>query len=233
MEHSSDRTDRRPCFASHYSSFHIIGTNIHCHLTNVYFPQEANNKIAVLNTIEALNLNRVHPLWIMGADYNMITGIEENQVGRARLELEDAHFKDFIKNNSLIDMQFFNSMHTWSNRRIGRKQIASKLDIFLISDNAVHLGGDLSASILPYSSSDHWPISLQWQRPGNVTKRPFHFEAFWLSHPAFKDFIRSTWTSFPQLEGTKMFQFQQKLKFLKAQFKRWNKGTFNNIFQVQ
>lgn len=30
-----------------------------------------------------------------------------------------------------------------------------------------------------------------------------------------------------------MFQFQQKLKFLKGQIKSWNKETFGNIFQAQ
>lgn len=40
--------------ASHHiiqATFHIIGTSIHRHLTNVYFPQEVGNKIALLNTI--------------------------------------------------------------------------------------------------------------------------------------------------------------------------------------
>ena len=30
-----------------------------------------------------------------------------------------------------------------------------------------------------------------------------------------------------------MYQFQQKLKFLKSQIKRWNQETFGNIFQAQ
>ena len=66
--------------ASHHiiqATFHIIGTNIHGHLTNIYFPQEAGNKIALLNTIEVLNLHKVHPLWIIGGDFNMITRLEE------------------------------------------------------------------------------------------------------------------------------------------------------------
>eukprot|EP00253_Pinus_taeda_P012529 PITA_12529 len=220
--------------ASHHiiqATFHIIGTNIHGHLTNVYFPREAGNKITLLNTIEALNLNITHPLWIVGGDFNMITKLEEKQGGRARMEQENGLFKEFIQNNSLIDLQFCNGMHTWSNRRTGKHQITSKLDRFLISDNAVHLGGDIAAAILPYSGSDHWPISLQWQRPGNATRRPFRFEGFWLTHPAFKDFIRSTWNTFLLLEGSKMFQFQQKLKHLKSQIKRWNQETFGNIFQ--
>ena len=109
--------------ASHHiiqATFHIIGTNIHGHLTNVYFPQEAGNKTALLDTIELLNLNRVHPLWIAGGDFNMIIKLEEKQGGRTRLDQENHHFNDFIHNNSLIDLPFCNGMHTWSNRRAGQ-----------------------------------------------------------------------------------------------------------------
>lgn len=117
--------------ASHHiiqATFHILRTNTHGHLTNVYFPQEAGNKMALVDTIDALNLQRVHPLWIIGGDFNMITKLEEKQGGRARVEQENEHFKEFIQNNALIDLQFCNGMHTWSNRRTGRQQITSKLD---------------------------------------------------------------------------------------------------------
>lgn len=167
--------------ASHHiihATFHIIGTNIHGHLTNIYFPQEAGNKITLLNTIEALNINRFHPLWIIGGDFNMITRLEEKQGARAKLEQENGHFKEIIQNNLLIDLQFYNGMHTWRNCKAGRQHIASKLDKLLISENSMHLGGDIATSILPYSGFDHWPISLHWQRPGNATRRPFCFEAF-------------------------------------------------------
>lgn len=75
--------------ASHHiiqESFHILGTNIHGHLTNVYFPQETGSKMALLDTIEALSLHRVHPLWIIRGDFNMITKLEEKQGGRTRME---------------------------------------------------------------------------------------------------------------------------------------------------
>eukprot|EP00253_Pinus_taeda_P030389 PITA_30389 len=176
--------------ASHYfiqAAFHMIGTNIHGHLTNVYFPQDSGSKVALLNTLEALNNNKRHPLWITGGDFNMITKLEEKIGGRNRLDPENSLFRDFIQNSFLIDMPFGNGTFTWSNRRAGKQQIASKLDRFLISDNVVHLGGDLLAAILPHIGSDHWPIALQWQRPGNPTRIPFHFEEFWLTHPTFKD----------------------------------------------
>eukprot|EP00253_Pinus_taeda_P003190 PITA_03190 len=222
--------------ASHYliqAAFHILGTNIYGNLSNVYFPQDAGSKKALLDTIEALSRNRQHPLWIAAGDFNMITKIEDKIGGRSRLEPEVDHFKDFIQNASLIDLPFCNGTFTWSNRRSGKFQIASKLDRFLVSDNAVHLGGDLTAEILAHSGLDHWPIALHWQRPGDKTKRPFRFEGFWLTHPAFKDFVRTTWVSFIPPEGSKMFQLQQKLRFLKSHLKRWNRETFDNIFEAQ
>eukprot|EP00253_Pinus_taeda_P017843 PITA_17843 len=222
--------------ASHHliqAVFHILGTNIHGNISNVYFPQDAGSKKALLDTIEALSRNRQHPLWIAAGDFNMITKLEEKVGGRSRLEPEVEHFKDFIQRASLIDLPFCNGTFTWSNHSGGKHEIASKLDCFLISDNAVHLGGDLTAEILAHSGSDHWPIVLHWQRPGNKTKRPFRFEGFWLTHPAFKDFIRNTWSSFLPPEGTKMFQLQQKLHFIKGHIKQWNRETFGNIFDAQ
>ena len=44
------------------AKFHLIGSNIHGHLTNVYFPQDPMHKIALLNTMETLNSNKTHPL---------------------------------------------------------------------------------------------------------------------------------------------------------------------------
>ena len=173
------------------ATFHPIGTNIHGHLSNVYFPQDLASKVALLNTLEHLNSNRTHPIWILGGDFNMITRLAEKSGGRARLDQDSAHFKDFISNKWLMDVPFCNGLFTWSNRRTGRQQIASKLDRFLLSDNAIHVGGDITGTILPIPGSDHWPIILQWQSIGFHLKKPFRFEAFWLSHPTFSDLVHS------------------------------------------
>lgn len=59
------------------ATFHIIGANIHGHLTNVYFPYEAMYKTEIVNTLSAINIEREHPLSITGGDFNMITKLEE------------------------------------------------------------------------------------------------------------------------------------------------------------
>lgn len=50
------------------ASFHLIGTNIHGHLSNVYFLQNIQQKLDLLETISILNENRQYPLWIGGGD---------------------------------------------------------------------------------------------------------------------------------------------------------------------
>ena len=51
--------------ASHHfiqANFHLLGTNMHGLLSNVYFPQDARKKVELLCTIETLNSHRKHPL---------------------------------------------------------------------------------------------------------------------------------------------------------------------------
>ena len=101
------------------TTFHIIGTNIHGHLSNVYFPQDSTQTIVLLNTLEALNSTRTHPLWITGREFNMITKLEEKKYSRVKLDNESRCFKDYIQNHWLIDLPFNNGIYTWNNKRSG------------------------------------------------------------------------------------------------------------------
>lgn len=143
---------------SHYfiqAMFHLISTNIHGHLTNVYFPQESTQKIRQLETLEILNALGTYTLWIMGGDFNMITRLEEKLGGRRKLDKESNNFKHYIQQNGLIDLPFDNIIYTWNNKITSTQQIASRLDRFLVANNFVHLGGDICTSILPLASSYH------------------------------------------------------------------------------
>lgn len=108
----------------------------------------------------------------------MITWMEEKLGGRQKLEKQNNDFKAYIQHNSLMDLPFDNDIFSWNNKRADTQQIASRLDRFLISDNFVHLGGDINASILTLAGSYHCPIYLKWKNLGNSKKKPFKFEAF-------------------------------------------------------
>jgi len=130
-------------------------------------------RLDLLDTLTILNANRQFPLWIGGGDFNIIKTMEEKKGGRIKLEGDSNGLREFIQNNQLMDIQTSNGVFTWTNKRRGTQHIASRLDRFLISDNAIHLGGDFHASIMPQGGSDHWPIMLQWSRPGTGSNRPF------------------------------------------------------------
>jgi len=215
------------------ATFHLLGTELHGLLTNTYFPQYLHQKLEVLEALTALNATRQYPLWISGGDFNIITNLKEKKGGRMRLEEDSTGLKEFIQSNQLIDMQTSNGTFTWTNKHRGIHHIASRLDRFLISDNAIHMGGDFHTSILPQGGSDHWPIMLQWTRPGKQCNRPFRFETFWFTHPAFKEMVQAAWKSFIPPAGAKMFQFQQKLRHLKQVIKAWNKSQFGNILETR
>ena len=83
------------------AKFHLTTTNVHGHLTNVYFPQEETNKVDTLNTLTQINSERSHPLWIIGGDFNMITRLEEKRGGRIKLDCERTHFKNYIHTTGL------------------------------------------------------------------------------------------------------------------------------------
>ena len=90
--------------------------------------------------------------------------------------------------------------------------------------------GNLKAVVLPAIGSHHWPICLEWENVGVNPRRPFIFEKFWLLQPDFHEKLKEWWERSPPIIGTRMYQFQQKLKFLKGHIKKWNKESFNNIF---
>jgi hypothetical protein len=61
---------------------------------------------------------------------------------------------------------------------------------------------------------DGWPLPHP---------KPFRFEKFWTRHPKFMQNIKGWWGENQKLYGTKMFQFQQRLKHIKISLKKWNK----------
>ena len=91
----------------------------------------------------------------------------------------------------------------------------------------------MKSYVLPFVGSDHWPIKLEWETAGRNLRRSFILEKFWLLQLEFQEKRKEWWEEIPISRGTKMYQFQQKLKILKSSIKKWNKETFGNIFQAK
>ena len=115
----------------------------------------------------------------------MIASFDERKVGTGRYLQEMQDFTDLITDMNLVDVQTTNGKFTWNNRRGGIHQIASRLDRYLVSEDFVSLDIFYEASIMPFLGSDHWPIRLEVDVKKQQTKRPFHFEGFWLRDASF------------------------------------------------
>ena len=122
----------------------------------------------------------------------------------------------------LIDIPTKNGNYTWNNRRGGDRQIASRLDYFLLYEDLFLSSLETEAIIAPQAGSDHWPIFLTLKLSERPKNAPFQFEAFWISHLEFQEKMKEWWSITLPQPGSKMHNFHQRLKIIKQELKKWN-----------
>ena len=110
------------------SFFHILGTNIHGHLRNVYDPQYLGQNIQFLKFLIWFTQQHHNSPIIIGGDFNMITTLDERKWGLIPLSNEDQGFKSTIANCSLVDLFPSSWFFMWNNRRVEDHQISKHLD---------------------------------------------------------------------------------------------------------
>lgn len=78
---------------------------------------------------------------------------------------------------------------------------------------------------LPKLKSDHSPLLMNFdiRRQMNRRRRPFRFEAIWLTHPSFNNLILDNWRP-------NQASFPSQLRELQGTLKQWNQEVFGNIF---
>eukprot|EP00253_Pinus_taeda_P027563 PITA_27563 len=95
------------------------------------------------------------PKILSGGDFNMVTSLVEKKGGRRRKEDDMEAFGDIIEELHVVDLPMMNGVYKWNNRRGGSHQITSRLDRYLISEQAISKDIFMEASILPCMGLDH------------------------------------------------------------------------------
>ena len=75
-------------------------------------------------------------------------------------------------------MKTSNGTYTWNNQREVERQIAFRLDRFLVLDFLLQNHINISTTILPMMGLDHWLVFLIMDLEGPHKKIPFIFENF-------------------------------------------------------
>lgn len=122
-------------------------------------------------------------------------------------------------------MGFTGNKFTWRRGRVENTFVAKRLDrVFCCAQTRLKWQEAL-VSHLSFLSSDHAPLYVQLcpdvrRNPG---RRPFRFEAAWLSYTGFKELLVNSW------DGE--LTTPQALEGLRVKLKRWNKEVFGDIQQ--
>ncbi|CAL8115937.1 unnamed protein product [Prunus armeniaca] len=162
--------------------------------------------------------------WLLIGDFNDIVCGDEKLGGN--LDVGGQHFIEWLDRNHLIDLGFSGSNFTWCNKR-GEKDIIWKLlDRGLYNIDWRFLFSEAHLSHLPRVNSDHCPIMVKFfsNHLPATESMPFRFQAMWLSHPRFSEFLSGLWNS-----GTG--NAFKKSASLIWPLQRWNKQVFVCLFQ--
>jgi exonuclease III len=165
--------------------FEVLGLNQEGAITNVYGPQNNQDRDIFMKRLELIKTLIAIANWILGGDFNMILTLEEKIGGTKKLEQDSGKFRTLIDHLKLVDIENSNGTFTWSNRRSSNQHVACRLDRFLVTEETLESGSYLESLTLPKAGSDHWPLALQLNLGEPPRYKPFRFEKFWLEHPDF------------------------------------------------
>ncbi|KAG7578919.1 Reverse transcriptase domain [Arabidopsis thaliana x Arabidopsis arenosa] len=202
----------------------------------------------VVNGTEALNLivvyaapsvSRRSGLWdqlrtvvgaavgpvVIGGDFNSIVRLDERTGGNGQLSPDSLAFGNWISDLSLIDMGFNGNRFTWRRGKVESNFIAKRLDRVLCCAQSRLKWQEATVTHLPFLSSDHAPLYVQLspEGKGDPKRRPFRFEAAWLSHEGFKEMLLASWN--------RNLSTPAALEELQTTLRRWNREVFGNIQQ--
>ncbi|CAL1406444.1 unnamed protein product [Linum trigynum] len=192
-------------------------------LTAVYASPKPSNQQVLWNNLLTQS-NQIDIPWLLTGDFNAIRAAEEksgpptaNTLRRCRI------FNDRINMAELIDLGFSGPLFTWTRGDQLQTYRASRIDRILCNLRWNEVYPNTSVMHLPRLQSDHSPLLTTASSPGAAptTDRPFRFEAAWLTHTNFKDFVGSAWEGNAPLHSA--------LASLAGSLREWNINVFGHI----
>uniref|UniRef100_A0A803LIP9 Endonuclease/exonuclease/phosphatase domain-containing protein n=1 Tax=Chenopodium quinoa TaxID=63459 RepID=A0A803LIP9_CHEQI len=168
--------------------------------STIYVSPDNSLRRDLWRELERIHSNYSGP-WLLGGDFNETMPIDERN-----------------------DLDCTGPKHTWflgltldtfKSERLGRG-LANEEWRLLFEEGAVRN--------LPKIKSDHGPILINTNgfAPISMVNRPFKFQAAWMHHEKFEDFVHSTWDEATHIVPS--------LKEFAVKLECWNREEFHNIF---
>jgi len=165
--------------------------------------------------------------WCFIGDYNVILGAHEycGHSSPARLPMEE--FQTWTDNHNLLHIPTRGSEYTWDNRRPCRRHTKKRLDRSICNQNWIDNCSNISCTTLLKTSSDHYPLLLEFNNTIHQFPSSLKFMKMWTLHNNCKQVVQDCWNV--NIAGCPMYILSTKLKLLKNKSKVWNKEVFGNV----
>ncbi|EOY08302.1 Uncharacterized protein TCM_022640 [Theobroma cacao] len=156
--------------------------------------------------------------WLLSRDFNAFLYAHEKVGGSSQGSKFCLYFQRLISAYGLIDLGFKGSKYTWK-----RGLVSERIDWAICNTDWRLKFHEATVQHLPRVKSDHRPLLISLEARG-VTDQSlrFQFQAAWLSHSKFSDFVKQNWDSSSDIQGA--------LKKFSDSAHVWNREVFGNIF---
>jgi len=132
---------------------------------------------------------------LLAGDFNETKSLEERDHDGDDMLRRCLKFNNFIENNGLIDLGFSGPKFTWAHGTSEQTRKQARLDRAICNMEWRSKFQEATVRHLAHSYSDHCPLLINTMGTDQPTSgtRPFKFQAVWMEHHNFKDFIIQHW----------------------------------------
>ncbi|XP_021726222.1 uncharacterized protein LOC110693409 [Chenopodium quinoa] len=133
--------------------------------------------------------------WMLAGDFNDTRFRWERSASCAETTRRSARFNEWLEDIRLLEIEFSGASHTWSRGNSVTTWQSARLYRALCNGDWSLRFPNASVKHLPAIQSDHCPIRIAPNgfAPISEVNRPFRFQAAWMSHEKFRDFIETKW----------------------------------------
>ncbi|XP_021754411.1 uncharacterized protein LOC110719729 [Chenopodium quinoa] len=129
--------------------------------------------------------------WMIAGDFNDTRFPSERNSSCRETDRRSRLFNNWIEDMDLIEVEFSGAAHTWARGHSLETRHSARLGRALYNEQWATRFDKAAMKHLPAIHSDHCPILISPNgfAPLQALHRPFRFQATWMTHENFKDFI--------------------------------------------
>ncbi|XP_021775573.1 uncharacterized protein LOC110739421 [Chenopodium quinoa] len=163
--------------------------------------------------------------WVIAGDFNDTRFQWERSSDCPETTRRSARFNEWVEDMGLLEVEFSGASHTWFRGKNVDTWQSARLDRAICNSDWSLRFPNASVKHLPAIQSDHTPILIAPNgfAPIADINRPFRFQAAWMTHENFRDFVESKWKKDAPL--------MPQLHSMAEELQQWNKTIFHNIFK--